>query len=130
MSATAIHRDTLGGRPYRFRLGLAQLEELQERTGTGPLATLTRLMNGTWFVADRREPILLGLIGGGDVSPQEALRLVERYVDARPLAESAPLAMDILRAACFGDPDDEDADPGNGKAGEAGTASPSPASTG
>ena len=25
MSAMAIHRDTLGGRPYWFRLGLAQL---------------------------------------------------------------------------------------------------------
>ncbi len=78
--------------------------ELQEKTDAGPLAVLLRLHGHDWRVQDVRETIRLGLIGGGKTPPQ-ALALVARYVDRRPLLESVPVAQDIL-AAGLAQPDD------------------------
>jgi hypothetical protein len=112
----------------RYRLAIGQLRELQEKTGRGPIAILARIISGEWFVDEVREPIRLGLIGGG-ANPIEALRFVERYVDPH-LAEAAQIARAVLGAAVLR-PLTEDEPPGKRKRarGRRSTGSPSPAST-
>lgn len=113
---------------YKFRLAIGQLRELQEKCDAGPQTILTRLAAGSWRVDDIRETIRLGLIGGG-LKPSEALTLVQRYVDDRPLGESVQTAQAIVLVAVFGAPDE----PTPGKAAaakaEATESSPSPPST-
>lgn len=91
---------------HEFRLAVAQIEELQEKTSCGPYALLQRIASGTWMLGDVRETIRLGLIGGG-MKPVDALRLVRDYVDERPLLESVAPARTILMAALMGAPDGE-----------------------
>lgn len=101
---------------YRFRLGLGQLRELQEKvnqpriaigaTPIGPGTLLRLAMERDLWPHEVREIIRLGLIGGG-MKPPEALARVQRYVDERPLLESMQPAVLILTAALAGAPDDE-----------------------
>jgi hypothetical protein len=91
----------------RFKLGIGQLRELQEKTNSGPPEVFYRLGNHTWRVDDIRETIRLGLIGGGHVTPADALVKVVRYVDNRPLMENAEIALSIIGAALLGDPMDQ-----------------------
>lgn len=119
---------------YTFRLAIAQLEELQEKTDCGPLFLLNRINSAEWRVQDLRETIRLGLIGGG-MAPTDALKLVKRYVDDRPLIESIKPASAILTAAIIGARDGEK--PGKAKATKTAAAtisqeenSPLPPSTG
>jgi hypothetical protein len=110
-----------GDDTYRFRLGLAELEELQEKTGIGPFMLLTRLIDGEWRTQDVRETIRLGLIGGG-LDPVPALKLVRSYVDARQSwLTHASLARLVVMAALSGAPEEE---PGKGDAPEAETEAP------
>lgn len=97
-----------------FRLPIGQLRELQDKCAAGPLQILGRLSDGTWRVDDVRETIRLGLIGGG-ATPTDALVLVHRYVDARPLLENTALAQSILLVALMGNPDDKVGKPPAGK---------------
>lgn len=90
---------------YRFRLPIGQLRELQEKCDAGPMVILDRLRVGKWLVDDIRESIRLGLIGGG-MKPLDALVLVKRYVDERPLAENVVHATAVLLAAVMGVPGD------------------------
>lgn len=107
---------------HNFRLPLSQLRELQEKTGVGPMRLFQRLMDGSWRVDDAREIMRLGLIGGG-MEPAQALRLVQRYVDVRPLAEAQAPAMLVLGAALHGT--DQEAMPGKEEAPEAATSADS-----
>lgn len=114
-----------GDGEHVFRLAFAQLMELQEKTDAGPLELYQRLGSGRWRVQDLRETIRLGLIGGG-TDPAKAVVLVRRYVEQRPLAESVPVALDILTAAIAVP---EDAAPGKAPAEEGTGASQPPPST-
>lgn len=121
-----------------FRLGLGQLRELQERVSAvrvrigvepvGPAFLASEIGAGRWMVDDLRETIRLGLIGGG-MKPAEALMLVQRYVDARPLQESVVPAYAILSAALVGAPEEPvgKPDPAGAPSGDA-VSSPSPGS--
>lgn len=116
-----------GDGDYTFRLGLAQIAELQRTCGAGIGAIYARVLRGRYttqggvdigsiheadfYQADLRETIRLGLIGGKsgtvndqpvDVSPDRARQLVENYVDTRPLYESWTLAAAILTALVVG----------------------------
>lgn len=102
---------------YRFRLGLGGIEELQEKTGRGPYVILQRLISGEWFIAELREPIRLGLIGGG-LEPAKATALVKRYFDERPPLENMATAKAIMAAYLMGAPDGEK--PGKAGAARAG----------
>lgn len=124
-----------GDGPHRFRLAIGELEELQEKTGIGPFLLLNRLIGGDWRLADVREALRLGLIGGG-MEPIPALNLVRRYVDERPAwLANAALARLVLMAALSGAPEEV---PGKGAGRGSGTrrrnsrtgASPSAAITG
>jgi hypothetical protein len=90
-----------GDNEYDFKLTIASLKELQDKTGAGPLALFNRLIDGTWRVEDAREIIRVGLIGGG-MAPVDALVLVKRYVDDRPLLESIEPALRIMNVALSG----------------------------
>lgn len=114
---------------YRFRLAIGQLRELQEKCGCGPAELSARISQQRWMVDDLREIIRLGLIGGGK-SPADALKLVRRYVEERPLLESVPVAMAVLLTALVGVPDDPvGKKPAEGTATEPATSSFSPQST-
>lgn len=90
---------------YKFRLGLGQVRELQEKTDCGPYELLRRVDAGTWRVDDLRETIRLGLMGGG-TKPDQARKLVERYCGP-PYGADVPPARAILFAAVVGAPDGE-----------------------
>ena len=109
-----------------FRLPLGQLREVQDKTGVGPMTLLRRLQAGGWMVDDPREVLRCGLIGAG-MEPVQALDLVRRYVDERPLGEAVRPAYLVLAAALFGPPDE--ALPGKQKAAGKTTGSASPPST-
>ncbi len=108
-----------------FRLGIGQWRQVQERCDAGPPELLARMappfqaisrgvkpadvigsgLLGTWRIDDIRAPILFGLIGGG-AAPQEASKLVERWVDDRPLLEALPIAYQVV-LACISGAEDE-----------------------
>lgn len=115
-----------GDGDHVFRLGLAQLLELQEKAGAGPMELFLRLRSHRWRVEDLTETLRLGLVGGG-LKPADAVALVRRYgPGARPLAESLPLVVEILAAAIVVP---EAPAEGNGEAGEGTGASQPPPST-
>ena len=63
-----------GDGEYKFRLGIGEVRELQEKTSCGPYFLLGRVDGGQWFIDDLRETIRIGLIGGG-LEPVKALAL-------------------------------------------------------
>lgn len=98
---------------YPFSLAkMALLQELQEKTDSGPMAVFRRVATGQWRVEDVLETIRLGLIGGG-CAPEKAVVLVQRYVLERPLLESVKIAVAILQAVLAG----ADTKEGNGDGG-------------
>jgi hypothetical protein len=125
MSRSASIPLVFGDGEHTFRLGIGQLAELDEKCDAGPMEQLARMQAGTWRIKDLRETIRLGLIGGG-LPAADAFRLVQRYVDERPLAESVPIAMAVLYACVVGDPGDE---PGEGEAGTETATDPAASST-
>lgn len=100
MSRNAEAKIEIGGHVYYCRLALGQIEELQERTGVGPLVLFNRIADGSWKISDLRETIWCGIVGGGRPRP-EADRAVNAIADY-PLIESVTAAADILTAALFG----------------------------
>lgn len=124
--ATDIRLEFADGE-YRFALGLAQIEELQRKTGTGIGALFARVVKGAnrlgedivfapgqaeFHVLDLIETIRQGLIGGNSgevngaevkVSPALANRLIGAYVyPNRPLSEAWEMAVSILGACVIG----------------------------
>ncbi len=99
---------------YRFRLGLAEVEELEEKCNSGIFRiygqlSIVALGPAYWDRSDLRwnvvrEVIRLGLIGGEE-KPSKAFALVERYVSLDPIA-SVTVALEI--AAAFIDPKKDD----------------------
>jgi hypothetical protein len=80
---------------------------LEETCKAGIATIYSRLAHGQWWLNDVREPIRMGLIGGG-LKPDEAMDKVKAHVDANPngLGVSVPLAMAIIEAVLIGVPDD------------------------
>lgn len=113
MSRSAKVRAVFGDGPHDFELPIEQLEELQEKTDAGPEHLFNRLAGDRWRVADVRETIRLGLIGGG-MPPIKALQLVDRYCRAAWLLDAKPVARMVLGSALVGAPD-EDPPPGEPK---------------
>jgi len=99
-------RLAFGGAERVFRLGIGELVELEESLGIGPLALMRRVLSGDWKTAEIREPIRIGLIGGG-MTAKEAYVLARRYVDElADWGSNMAIAGLVLEAAIFG-PEDE-----------------------
>lgn len=115
-----------GDGAYTFALPLAQINELQRKTGIGIGGLFGRVLKGCarigdeivlapgqaeFYALDIIETVRHALIGGGkgmvsgekvEVTPQLANRLVDTYVLNRPLSDSWSLAASILGACIVG----------------------------
>jgi Phage tail tube protein, GTA-gp10 len=88
----------------QHKFNLAKLRcvlELEDKCGCGVAEVFKRIQEGRWKFNDLRETLRLGLMGGGK-NPDEALKLVQRYVDERPWGESILPAQAVLIAAMIG----------------------------
>lgn len=86
---------------YSFRLTVSGIIELEQKCDAAIADIINRVNAGRYWLADIRETIRLGLVGGGK-APAEAVKLVGRYVDDRPLGENIPIARAILLAVLVG----------------------------
>uniref|UniRef100_A0A1A7GD91 Gene transfer agent family protein n=1 Tax=biofilter metagenome TaxID=1070537 RepID=A0A1A7GD91_9ZZZZ len=104
---------TWAGGEHDFELRLEHLRALQDKCDAGPQWILMRLTSKQWLIDDVIQPIRLGLEGGG-MEKEVARKLVQKFVEDRPLTLSVLTAQAVLMVALFGEPDDQ---PGEPKAG-------------
>lgn len=102
MSADASFTQVWAGDERIFRLGIGELLALEEKRDLGCAEILNRISMGQWRIADLKEPIRLGLMGGG-VEAKKSRELVEAHVVPGKLLEAAILARAILLSALVGD---------------------------
>tara|TARA_R110002049_G_scaffold10127_1_gene50176 strand:- start:138250 stop:138579 length:330 start_codon:yes stop_codon:yes gene_type:complete len=95
------HTAFFGTAEHAFCLNDDIITELERLTDTGIGAFYQRVIAMHFNAADLAEIIRLGLIGAG-MHPQEAMQLVNAYARNRPMAETFPLALDILDARWTG----------------------------
>jgi hypothetical protein len=117
MEPTVIHWP---GGEHAFRLGLAELETIQQKTDCGPEFLLHRISAAQWKAADLVEVLRNGLIGGG-MPHVEALKAVRNAFDLHPLISFKVPAQEILAACLYGPADGDEA-------GEPGPVEPTPES--
>lgn len=99
------------GGEHAFRLGLAEIEALQQKTDCGPEFLLHKINAAQWKLVDLTEVLRNGLIGGG-MPHVEAKRTVSNAVDLHPLIAFKVPAAEVLAASLYGPPEDEDDLPG------------------
>ena len=115
-----------GGEDRKFRLGIGEWRDVQEKCDAGPGEIMERLspafralklgvsfadllhsgIVGRWRIDDIRVVIFAGLVGGG-MDPTKSLDLVRKWVDERPILEPLPIAYEIVYASLAGAPDEE-----------------------
>ena len=93
------------GGEHPFRLALAQLEGLQQKTEAGPEWLLLRFQSGQWTATEAFEVLRFGLIGGG-MEPAQAGKMVRDAFERHALIGFKVPAMSILMAALYGPADD------------------------
>lgn len=98
------------GGEHHFRLGIAELETIQQKTDSGPEWLLHRINTGQWRAVDLIEVLRCGLIGGG-MAHVEALKLVRNAFDLHPMIGFKIPAQAVLGACLFGPPDDAVGEP-------------------
>lgn len=106
MSRSARYKGLFGPGRQVFEMTIAGLEELQETCDAGPEEILDRVLTGRWRVDDIREPLRLGLIGGG-MDANAALVMVARYAAPGNLGPHKALVACIVGAAIHGAPDED-----------------------
>ncbi|PVA06119.1 gene transfer agent family protein [Thalassorhabdomicrobium marinisediminis] len=97
------HTGFFGDTEHTFALTDAMILELERLAGVGIGALYNRAISMQFSNADIVQTIRLGLIGGGMV-PEQAKTLTDTYAVDRPMAETFPLALDILDARWSGNP--------------------------
>ena len=98
MSRHGAIEQPFGDGTYTFRLGLNEIEELERKRDAGIFEIVERLRVRKCRLSDISETLRIGLVGGG-MKPVEALALVRRYVDARPVDENRDIAYAVGLAA-------------------------------
>lgn len=93
------------GGEHAFRLPLAQLEVLQQKTDCGPEFLLNKISLGQWTAIELFETIRAGLVGGGMPSV-DAQKLVGAAFERHALIGFKVPAQAILGHALYGPPDD------------------------
>ena len=120
-----------GDDKYSFRLGLNEIEEVEEKCDCGLFEILNHLSEARTFrLMMLRSVLRVGLIGGG-MDTIAALRLVNKYVDEKALDENRDVAYSVVLAALqrvHGDELVKRAEDGEGEPGKP-EESTSPAST-
>lgn len=119
-----------GGDRQKFNLcQVKHVLELEELCDAGIAAIFKRLRDHDFGIRDVREPVRLGLLGGG-CDPDKALALVRRYVEARTendgIAGAVPLALALVASCLYGVPGDNPE--GKAEADQSGGATRAPAS--
>jgi hypothetical protein len=104
MNDLITHRAFFGDGEHAFCLTDPMLAELEQLTGLGIGAMYFQMINMAYPATILREIIRLGLIGAG-TAPEDATRLCDAYAANRPLAETFPLAFDIMQARWTGVPE-------------------------
>lgn len=94
------------GGEHPFRLALAQLEGLQQKTDCGPEWLAMRLRAGQWTASEAFEILRWGLIGGG-MKDADAKKAVTDAFDRHPIGAFKVPALTVILAALYGPPDDE-----------------------
>lgn len=94
------------GGEHAFRLGLAELETIQQKTDCGPEFLLHRINAGQWYVGDLMEVLRNGLIGAG-MPHVDALRLVRNTFESTPGISFKVPAQAVLSAFLYGPLDDQ-----------------------
>ena len=98
------------GGMHAFRLGIAELATIQQKTDCGPEWILHRISAGQWTAVDLIEVLRNGLIGGG-MDHVAALKLVRDAFDFHPLIGFKVPAQTVLSACLYGPPDDTVGEP-------------------
>lgn len=98
MSRHGAIEQPFGDGDHTFRLGLAEIEELERKRDLSIFEIVERLRLRQCRLSDISEVLRIGLVGGG-MPPVEALALVRRYVDERPIDESRDIAYAVGLAA-------------------------------
>lgn len=91
MSRHGAIEQPFGDGDHTFRLGLNEIEELEHKRDLSIFEIVERLRLRQCRLSDISEVLRIGLVGGG-LPPVEALALVRRYVDERPLDENRDIA--------------------------------------
>lgn len=112
------------GGEHPFRLALAQLEGLQQKTDCGPEWLAMKLRSGQWLSTEAFEILRWGLIGGG-MSDGDAKKAVSDAFDRHPVGAFKVPALTVIMGALYGPPDDP-----AGKLSPAGEMTPNGASAG
>lgn len=99
------------GGEHEFALKLGHLRALQKACDAGPEQILARIWSGEWRLDDLIEVLRLGLIGGGEVSAEDAGRLVTGLMERHPMLKFKPIAQSILMDALVGDDGDPVGEP-------------------
>lgn len=94
------------GGEHAFRLGIAELEAIQQITDCGPEHLLHRINSGQWFLRDLIEVLRCGLIGGG-MPHVQALKTVEKAFGLHPGIEFKVPAQAVLSHCLYGPPEDQ-----------------------
>lgn len=104
-----------GDGEYKFRVGVKEARQIEEICDVGIKRIYNTLCHydaaanphgDNWRVWHIRETVRIALIGGG-VTQAEALSLITKFFDSRPLAENAIIALIILKTALVGAPDEQ-----------------------
>jgi tail tube GTA-gp10-like protein len=137
MARNATFRTFYGDAEHDFRLGLGELDELEQLTGMGSgeiwadlqISVFHQL--GKLHVMRTRTVLRLGLVGGG-MPKMEAAAHVDRHFVPPDLFEGGQIAFRALGAALVGCEDDPEPAPGEpgGEGTPAAPASPTDEQTG
>ena len=93
------------GGEHPFRLALAQLEGLQQKTDCGPEWLAMKLRSGQWTATEVFETLRWGLIGGG-MGDAAAKKAVTDAFDRHPVGAFKVPALAVMMAALYGPQDD------------------------
>lgn len=107
---TIHHTGFFGDAEHTFKLTDDMITELERLSGVGIGAFYQRAIAMQFSVADITQTIRLGLVGGG-MNPEQAKTLTDTYAVNRPMAETFPLALDILDARWSGTPTPNESTP-------------------
>lgn len=98
------------GGEHSFRLGIAELEAVQQNTDCGPEHLLNRINAGQWYLSDLMQVLRLGLIGGG-MPHVQALKVIRNAFEQNPGIEFKVPAQAVLAHCLYGPPEDQPGEP-------------------